>query len=148
MDSHCLATMLPNKDHFKDLMLKQIGECTGIGTRLTIASKGHFLMNSEDDNGGIHKIEIPNSLYVPGLWMVLLTSQHWGQQAKDTIPDSMGTFIGIKRCSRKLSHLMTSPTFHLSMWHWEALIIEPLPQHLKPCRHIMSLERKPSYCQI
>lgn len=91
VDNHCSATMSPNKSHFKDLKLKQIGECTGIGTGLTIAGKGTFLMNIEDDDGGIHKIEIPNSLYVPGLRMVLLSPQHWAQQAKDTIPDPMGT---------------------------------------------------------
>ena len=91
VNNHCLATMSPNKDHFKDLKLKQIGECTGIGIGLTIAGKGTFLMNIEDDNGGVHKIKIPNSFYFPGLWMVLLSPQHWAQQAKDTVPDPLGT---------------------------------------------------------
>ena len=59
-----------------DLKLMQIGECIGIGTGLTIADKGTFIMNIEDDDGGIHKIEIPNSLHVTGLQMVLHSPQH------------------------------------------------------------------------
>ena len=155
MYNHCLATMSHNENHFKDLKVKQIRECTCICTGLTIAGKGNLLMN---DNGRIHKIEIPNSLYVPSLWMVLLSPQHWNQQAKETVPHhwehALSTvichvlFIGIKRSSKELSHLMRSPTLHLSILHLDAFIIELLPQHLKPWRNVMSLEKKPSYCQI
>ena len=72
-DNYNLATISPNKDHFKDLKLKQIRACTDIGTGLKITGKGTFLMIFEEDDGKIHKTEIPNSLYVPGLWMILLS---------------------------------------------------------------------------
>ena len=37
----------------------------------------------EDDNGKIHTIRIPNSLYLPGLKVCLLSPQHWAQEAGD-----------------------------------------------------------------
>ena len=90
VNNHCLATISPNKDHFKNIKLKQIGKCTGNGTGWTIAGKGTFHINiEEDDGGGIHKVEIPNSLYFSSLCMVLLSPQHWAQQAKDPMGTSM-----------------------------------------------------------
>ena len=66
VDNLCLATMSPNKNHFKDLKLRQIGKCTCIATGLTIAGIDTFSMNIKEDDSGIHKIETPNSLYVLG----------------------------------------------------------------------------------
>ena len=91
VDNHCLATMSPNKDHFKDLQLRLIEECTGIGTELTTTGKCTFIMSIEGDDGGIHKVEIPNSVYVSGHQMALLSRQHRAQQAQDTVPDPMRT---------------------------------------------------------
>ena len=72
----CLVTMSVNNDHSKDLKLKQLEECTGIDTGSTIAGKGTFIMNIEDENGTINKIEMPSSLYAPNLCMVLLSPQY------------------------------------------------------------------------
>ena len=53
-----MATISPNEDHSEKLE-----------NALALAQdgKGTFIVNIEDDDGGIHKVEIPNSLYVPGL---------------------------------------------------------------------------------
>ena len=93
VDSHCSTTMSPNKDNFKDLKLRHFGECIGIDTQLVIAGKGTFIMKIEVDNNRIHKTKIPNSLYVQHLQMVPLSPQHWAQQAKDIVPDPIGTCL-------------------------------------------------------
>ena len=156
VDNYCLATMSPNKNHFKDLKLRQIGECISIGTGLTVAVEGTFTMNIEDDDGRNHKIEIPNSLYVLGLHIVLLSPLHWAQQAQDTVHDPMGTCLvnGHLSCtlywsenSRKKSPSMTLQTLHLFIQHLDTFIIEPFLQPMKPWRHVIFLMRKPSYCQ-
>ncbi len=41
------------------------------------------MFSLEDDNGKIHTIKIPNSLYLPGLKQCLLSPQHWAQEAGD-----------------------------------------------------------------
>jgi len=41
------------------------------------------MFSIEDDNGKIHRIKIPNSLYLPGLKQCLLSPQHWAQEAGD-----------------------------------------------------------------
>ena len=71
-----MATRSSNKNHFKGLKLRKIRECTGIDIGLIIAGKGTFIINNEDDDGRIYKIEIPNILYVSSLQMILLSPQH------------------------------------------------------------------------
>ncbi len=53
-----------------------------------------FKFKIKDDNGMIHKIEIPNSLYIPELRRCLLSPQHWVQEAKDNYPRLKGTRMG------------------------------------------------------
>ena len=50
---------------------------------LAIKGKGTFKFSIQDDNGKIHTIKIPNSLYLPGLKQCLLSPQHWAQEAGD-----------------------------------------------------------------
>ncbi len=59
------------------------GEVNEIGNGLTIKGKGIFKFSIKDDNGKIHTIKIPNSLYLPGLKQCLLLPQHWVQEAGD-----------------------------------------------------------------
>ncbi len=55
----------------------------GINSGLDIAGQGTFKFNITDDDGKIHTIRIPNSLYVPNLKRCLLLPQHWVQEAGD-----------------------------------------------------------------
>ncbi len=41
------------------------------------------MFSLKDNNGKIHTIKIPNSLYLPGLRQCLLSPQHWAQEAGD-----------------------------------------------------------------
>ena len=69
---------------FEDLhLIDNAGEVNGIGEGLAIKGKGIFKFSIEDDNGKIHTIKIPNSLYLPGLRQCLLSPQHWAQEAGD-----------------------------------------------------------------
>ncbi len=86
--SHCMV----NTPHlFEDLKLEEVGEVEGIKLGLDIKGKGIFKFKIEDDNGMMHEIEIPNSLYVPDLKRCLLSPQHWVQEAKDNYLRPKGT---------------------------------------------------------
>jgi hypothetical protein len=53
---------------------------------LAIKGEGMLVFKINDNNGKLHKICIPNSLYLPGLRMCLLSPQHWAQEAEDNYP--------------------------------------------------------------
>jgi hypothetical protein len=76
---------------FKDLKLGDVGEVEGIKSGLDIKGIGTFKFNIKDDNGMLHEIKIPNSLYIPKLKRCLLSPQHWVQEAKDNYPRPKGT---------------------------------------------------------
>jgi hypothetical protein len=71
---------------FEDLKLGDVGEVEGIKLGLDIKGTGTFKFKIKDDNGMVHKIKIPNSLYVLELKRCLLSPQHWVQEAKDNYP--------------------------------------------------------------
>ena len=68
-----------------------MGEVEGIKSGLDVKGMGTFKFNIKDDNGMLHEIKIPNSLYVPELKRCLLSPQHWVQEAKDNYPRPKGT---------------------------------------------------------
>jgi hypothetical protein len=76
---------MANAPHlFEDLQLTDdAGEVRGIGNELAIEGKGTFKFLLEDNQGKIHTIKIPNSLYLSGLKQCLLSPQHWAQEAGD-----------------------------------------------------------------
>jgi hypothetical protein len=76
---------------FKDLKLREVGEVEGIKSGLDIKGVGTFKFKIKDNNGMIHEIKTPNSLYIPELKMCLLSPQHWVQEAKDNYPRPNGT---------------------------------------------------------
>ena len=79
--SRCISY---NKDHFEDLELIDIGECTGFdGSSTPIRGKGTLVFHLQDDWGQWHIIRVPNSLYIPGAQRVLICPQHWAQEAAD-----------------------------------------------------------------
>jgi hypothetical protein len=77
---------------FEDLRLSDEGKVEGINDGLKIMGKGTFKFKIEDNNGRMHKIKIPNSLYLPGLKRCLLLPQHWVQEAGDKHPLPDGTW--------------------------------------------------------
>ena len=58
---------------------------------MAIQDKGTLVISINDDNSKPHRIKIPNSLYLPGLKMCLLSPQHWAQEAGDNHPLPNGT---------------------------------------------------------
>ncbi len=75
--------MANSPHHFDDLILSDVGKVDGINEGLAILGKGTFKFNISDDDGRIHRIRIPNSLYLPKLKGCLLSPQHWAQEAGD-----------------------------------------------------------------
>ncbi len=64
IDSHA-SRCIANAPHlFEDLKLEEVGEVEGIKQRLDIKGRGTFKFKIEDDNGKMHKIKIPSSLFV------------------------------------------------------------------------------------
>jgi hypothetical protein len=61
---------------FEDLKLKDVGEVEGIKLGLDIKGAGTFKFKIKDNNGMMHEIRIPNSLYVSELRRCLLSPQH------------------------------------------------------------------------
>ncbi len=54
----------------------------GIGEGLEVKGMGMLVLRIQDDDGKMHTIRIPNSLYLPNLRQCLLSPQHWAQEAK------------------------------------------------------------------
>lgn len=50
------------------------------GTRVAGVKRGTAIIRLEDDQGAIHKFQIPNSYYVPGSPDRLFSPQHWAQE--------------------------------------------------------------------
>jgi hypothetical protein len=81
----------------------------GISKGLAIKGKETSVLMINDDNSKPHKLRIPNSLFLPGLRMCLLSPQHWAQEAGDNYPLLNGTRMetqqtianscGVKPCS-------------------------------------------------
>jgi hypothetical protein len=75
---------MANAPHlFEDLRLDNKGQVDGINSGLDIAGQCIFKFNITNNDGKIHAIIIPNSLYVPNLKRCLLLPQHWVQEAGD-----------------------------------------------------------------
>ena len=75
---------MANSPHlFDDLILSDVGKIDGINEGLAILGKGTFKFNISNNNGRVHCIHIPNSLYLPKLQGCLLSPQHWAQEAGD-----------------------------------------------------------------
>jgi hypothetical protein len=84
VDNHASKCMANAPHLFEDLRLDDNkGQVDRINSGLDIAGQGTFKFNITDDNGKIHAIKIPNSLYVPNLKRCLLSPQHWAQEAGD-----------------------------------------------------------------
>ena len=85
IDTHALRCMVNAPHLFEDLKLGEVGGVEGIKSGLDIKGTGSFKFKIKDNNSMMHKIKIPNSLYVPELKRCLLSPQHWVQKAKTMI---------------------------------------------------------------
>jgi len=84
IDNHASQCMANAPHLFEELhLIDNAGEVNGIGKGLAIKGTGTFKFSIEADNGKIHTIKIPNSLYLPGLKVCLLSPKHWVQEAGD-----------------------------------------------------------------
>jgi hypothetical protein len=86
IDTHAMRCMVNAPHLFKDLKLGDVREVEGIKSGLDIKGMVTFKFKIKHSNGMMHKIKIPNSLYVPELKRCLLSPQHWVQEAKDHYP--------------------------------------------------------------
>jgi hypothetical protein len=91
IDTHASRCMVNAPHLFEDLKLGEVGEVEGIKSGLDIKGTGTFKFKIKDNNGMLHEIKIPNSLYVPELKRCLLSPQHWVQEAKYNFPRPKGT---------------------------------------------------------
>jgi hypothetical protein len=83
VDKHASKCMANAPHLFDDLRLDNKGQVDGMNSGLDIAGQGIFKFNITNDDGKIHAIKIPNSLYVPNLKRCLLSPQHWVQEVGD-----------------------------------------------------------------
>eukprot|EP00957_Ditylum_brightwellii_P171425 13050567-Ditylum_brightwellii.AAC.1 len=60
-----------------------------------IAGQGITRLRFEDDQGRVHTHDVQGAAYVPSAPYVILSPQHWAQQAKDNKPNLRGTSCGI-----------------------------------------------------
>jgi hypothetical protein len=91
INTHVSCCMAKAPHLFEDLKLRNVGKVEGIKSGLDIKGTGTFKFKIKDDNGMMHKIKIPNSLYIPELRRCLLSPQHLVQEAKDNHPRPKST---------------------------------------------------------
>jgi hypothetical protein len=91
IDTHASCCMVNAPHLFKDLKLGEVGEVEGIKSGLDIKGTGTFRFKINNDNYMLHKMKIPNSLYVPELKRCLLSPQHWVQEVRNNYPRTKGT---------------------------------------------------------
>ena len=92
VDNHASRCMSNNRAHFENFRPSRSNATVGgIAGGLEIKGEGTFVFKLEDDDGKLHTIRIPNSLYLPRLPVSLLSPQHWAQEANDNVPIPRGT---------------------------------------------------------
>ena len=92
VDNHASYCMANSPHLFDNLVLLDVGKVNGINDGLAILAKGSFKFKIADNNGRVHVIKIPNSLYLPKLESCLLLPQHWAQEAGNS-QTWMGNFV-------------------------------------------------------
>ena len=65
---------------------------SGMGGRVLAIKKGTVRWRIEDDDGKVHVITLPGTLYAENAPFRLLSPQHWSQQANDNHPLPRGTW--------------------------------------------------------
>ena len=86
---------------------------------LKIKGRGTLKFRIDDDNGITKTINVPNSVHIPDLPMVLVSPQHWAHQTSDGIVSNSGakstilTFQGYRKTIQYSAHSNT-PSFRSS----------------------------------
>ena len=77
---NCASRSITNdSSDFIDEPRKIRGVLTGLGSTVSVKSKGTVKWHIEDDNGKVHNVIVPNTLYIPNSPTRLLSPQHWAQ---------------------------------------------------------------------
>ena len=110
----------PKKCHFNEYEEIPLGQCDGISGGLRVRGRGTLRIRIGDDHGWIHIISIPNSLLIPGLPMLLISPQHWDQEASPAESMTTGGKCVIKwgqhlEYCKPIAHSMSSNTPRLRM---------------------------------
>jgi hypothetical protein len=147
IDNCCTRTMTCSKADFVTGTLVPIKEkqVKGYGGTLTdITHQGTIKWRIADDEGNPREIIIPNSFYVPGLSIRLLSPQHWAQQARDNFPISRGTWCATfedsvvlqwnQRSHTRTLQLDTSSTNVATVW--------TVPGYTKYCTFCVQSEKE------
>ena len=79
IDTFPSGYMSVNRDHLITYLASEVQECKGIAAGLKIEGRGILKFRIDDGNGITHKINVPNSVQIPDLPMVLVSTQHWAQ---------------------------------------------------------------------
>ena len=64
----------------------------GVGGNIPCTHIGTVCWEIEDDDGLLHQLKIPGTIYAPAAPHRLLSPQHWSQTANDTYPSDNGTW--------------------------------------------------------
>jgi hypothetical protein len=94
INNHALYCMANSPHLFDSLILLDVGKVDGINDGLAILGKGTFKFSISNDDDRVHRISIPNSLYLPELHGCLLSPQHWVQEVGDN-QTWMGNFCAL-----------------------------------------------------
>jgi hypothetical protein len=154
VDCHASRCMANATHLFEDLKLEEVGGVKGIKQGLDIKGVGSFKFKLEDDNGKMHKIKIPNSLFVPNLKRCLLSSQHWTQEVGDKYPMLRGTrveqddenciLIWGRQNTRNRYHMIPHPTYQSCTGPLHCVSIVRLPPPLRHLKQTSSNRRRSS----
>jgi hypothetical protein len=83
VDNHASRCMANAPHLFENLEVAPQGQhVSRIAAGIEIRGMGTYIMRLQEDQGKMHEIKIPNSLYLPELRQCLLSPQHWAQEAK------------------------------------------------------------------
>ena len=83
--------MSTNREHLITYKASEGQECKGISEGLNIEGRGTLKFRIDSDDVITHTIDVPNSVHIPDLPMVLVYPQHWAHQKSDGTESTSGT---------------------------------------------------------
>ena len=104
--------MSPDRDHFITYKVSEGQEYKGIAAGLNIKGRGTLKFIIDEKNGITHTINVPNSVHIPDLPMVLVSPQHWAHQTPDGTKSTSSskstilTFRGYRKTIQYSAHSM------------------------------------------
>eukprot|EP00978_Attheya_sp_CCMP212_P023149 scaffold70211_cov63-Attheya_sp.AAC.2 len=92
VDNCCTTSITNNLEDFIKPPKTVNQLVAGMGGQVLAVKKGTVKWRIEDDDGKVHVITLPGTLYAPKAPFRLLSPQHWSQQANDNHPQHRGTW--------------------------------------------------------